>query len=75
MLGKLAHAVGAVQDLGVENKEIESETKTNRVCWGKLSDSEVGRGLEVPVRQVFPFIARSELSEVTVVITDPSRSD
>ncbi len=44
-LGNVTRAVGAVQDLVVEDREIESETKTDRVCWGEPGDSDVRRGL------------------------------
>jgi hypothetical protein len=68
MLGKVTHAGGTIRDLGVENREAESETKADRVCWGATTS-------DVASKDLLAVVSRSELSEVTVVITDPSRND
>jgi hypothetical protein len=71
----VTRAVGTVQDLIVEDGEIESKTKADRMCWRKLSDGDIRGSLvcfERLVRRVFPLIASGEFSEVTVVITLPN---
>lgn len=38
----MASTVGGVQDLVVEYREIEGETKTDRVGWGEFSLCNIG---------------------------------
>lgn len=37
MLGKVAGAIGRVEDFVVEDAEVEGKTKTDGVCWGEFS--------------------------------------
>jgi hypothetical protein len=45
LLGQMASAVGAVEDLVVEDREVERKPETDGVCRGKLSDGNVRSSL------------------------------
>ena len=75
LLRQVAGAVGAVEDLVVEDGEVERKTKTDRVCWWELSDSNVGSSLvrlQGLVCALLALVASGELGEVTVVVTHPN---
>jgi hypothetical protein len=42
LLGKVTSSVRRVQDFVVEDREVQRETETNRVCWSELSLCNVG---------------------------------
>jgi hypothetical protein len=42
LLGKVAGAVGGVQDLVVEDREVEREAEADGVGWGELGLGDVG---------------------------------
>ena len=46
LLGKVTSSVRRVQDFVVEDREVQSETEANRVCWSELSLCDVGGILE-----------------------------
>lgn len=74
LLGKVASAVRAVQDLVVEDGEVERKTKADGVRRGELSDSNVRSSLvslERLVGRVLALVTSGELSEVSVVVTLP----
>ena len=71
MFGEMACATGTIQNLIIEYREVEGKSKTDRVCWGKFSDSNIRGGLvgiEGLVGRIFPLVACSKLSQVAVVI-------
>jgi hypothetical protein len=77
LLGKVACLVGRVQDLVVENGEVESKTKTDWVCWSKISLSNFGGvlvSLQGLVGRLLSLVTNGELSKITVVISLPTNS-
>ena len=76
LFGEVASAVGRVQDLVVEHREVEGETETNGVSGGELGNGDVRSSLvslERLVGGVLALVAGSELGEVSVVVTLPVR--
>ena len=72
LLGEVASAVGAVQDLVVEDREVEGKTQADGVGGGQLGDGNVRSSLvslERLVGGVLALVASGELGEVTVVVT------
>jgi hypothetical protein len=74
LLGKMASLIGRVQDLIVENGEVKSQTKADRVSGRKIrlcNLSGVLVSLEGLVGRLLSLVANGEFSQVTVVITLP----
>jgi hypothetical protein len=74
LLGKMASLIRRVQDLIVENGEVKSQTKADRVSGRKIrlcNLSGVLVSLEGLVGRLLSLVANGELSQVTVVITLP----
>lgn len=74
LLGEVAGAVGAVEDLVVEHREVERQTQADGVRGGQLGDGNVRGGLvglERLVGRVLALVASGELGEVSVVVTLP----
>ena len=74
LLGEVARAVGRVQDLVVEDREVEGQAEADRVRGRQLRDGDVRGslvGLERLVGGVLALVARGELGEVAVVVTLP----
>ena len=74
LLGEVASAVGAVQDLVVEDREVEGKTQADGVGGGQLGDGNVRSSLvslERLVGGVLALVASGELGEVSVVVTLP----
>jgi hypothetical protein len=46
LFGKVTSSVRRVQDFVVEDREVQRETKANRVCWSELGLCNVGGILE-----------------------------
>jgi hypothetical protein len=70
----MACLIGRVQNLIIEHGEVECKTKTNWVCWRKISLSNLGSilvGLERLSGGFLALLANGELSEVTVIVTLP----
>lgn len=42
LLGEMAGLIGRVQDLVVEDREVQSETKTDRMSWCKVGSGNLG---------------------------------
>jgi hypothetical protein len=56
----MARAIGTIQDLIIEHREIEGKSKMDRMCWRQLSDGNTGGGLvciQGLVGRVFPLAA------------------
>jgi hypothetical protein len=71
----MACAIGTIQNLIIEDREVEGKSKTARVCWRQFSDSNIGGGLvsiEGLVGRVFPLAACGKVSQVEVVTTYPT---
>lgn len=74
LLGEVACLVGRVEDLVVEDREVQSETKADGVSGREVGLGNLGGslvGLEGLVRGGLALVAGGELSEVTVVVTLP----
>jgi hypothetical protein len=74
LLRQLAGLVRRVQDLVVEDREVQRETKADGVRRSQAVSSNFGGslvGLERLVGGSLALVANSELSQVTVVITLP----
>ena len=72
----MASLVGRVQDLVVEDREVQSESETDGVGRGEVSLSNLSGvlvSLERLVGGGLALVTKSELGEVTVVITLPVR--
>jgi hypothetical protein len=68
-------AIGAIQNIIIEDREVEGKSKTARVCWRQFSESNIGGGLvsvEGLVGRVFPLAACGKLSQVEMVTTYPT---
>jgi len=75
-LGEVASLVGRVQDLVVEDREVQSESETDGVGRGEVSLGNLGGvlvSLERLVGRGLALVTKSELGEVTVVVTLPVR--
>lgn len=71
-LGQVAGLVGGVQDLVVEDREVQGETKTDGVGGGEVGLGDLGSGLvglEGGIGGTLAAVASSELGKVTVVVT------
>jgi hypothetical protein len=71
----VACLVRRVQNLIVEDREVESKTKADWVCWRKVSLGNFGGilvGFEGLVCRFLTPIANREFSKVTVVIALPN---
>lgn len=74
LLGKVASLIRGVQNLIIEDREVEGETKTDWVGWSKVSLGNFGCvlvSLEGLVGRLLSLITNGELSKVTVVISLP----
>lgn len=74
LLGKVASTVRRVQNLVVEHREVEGQTKTNRVRRRKLGLGNVGGSLVRVVGLVgslLLLVANRELGQVPVVVALP----
>lgn len=74
LLGEVASAVGRVQDLVVEDREVKGKTKADGVGRGELGDGNVRSSLvslERLVGGVLALVTGGELGEVSVVVTLP----
>ena len=74
LLGKVAGLVRRVENLVVEDREIQGETKTDGVSWCKLGGRDFGCCLVCLQRLVggfFALIAQSEFGKVAVVVALP----
>ena len=72
----MASLVGRVQDLVVEDREVQSESETDGVGRGEVSLGNLGGvlvSLERLVGRGLALVTKSELGEVTVVVTLPVR--
>jgi hypothetical protein len=72
----VASLVGRVQNLVVEDREVKSESETDGVGRGEISLSNLGGvlvSLERLVGGGLALVTKSELGEVTVVVTLPVR--
>ena len=72
----MAGLVGRVQDLVVEDREVQSESETDGVGRGEISLGNLGGvlvSLERLVGGGLALVTKSELGEVTVVVTLPVR--
>ena len=70
----MASLVGRVEDLVVEHREVEGQTKADWVRWSELSTSDLGCSLvclKGLVRGLLALIGRSKLGEVAVVVALP----
>lgn len=66
--------IGGVQDLVVEDGEVEGKTKTDWVCWCKISLGDLSGvlvSLEGLVGRLLSLVANGKLSKVSVVIALP----
>ena len=75
-LGEVASLVGRVQDLVVEDGEVKSKSETDGVGGGEVGLGNLGGvlvSLERLVGGGLALVTKSELGEVTVVITLPVR--
>ena len=75
LLGKVACLIRGVQDLIVEDREVESETKADWVGWGKVGLGNFGSvlvSLEGLIGGLLSLVTNGELSKVTVVISLPN---
>jgi len=73
-LGEVAGLVGGVQNLVVEDGEVQSKTEADGVGRGKVSLGNLGGvlvSLEGLVGGGLALVTKSELGEVTVVVTLP----
>ena len=76
LLGQLASLVGRVEDLVVEDGEVQGKTKTDGVGGSQVLGSDLSGGLvslERLVGRSLALVANGELSEVTVVVTLPTK--
>ena len=70
----MASLIRRVEDLVVEDGEVESKTKANGVCWGKIGLSDFGCVLVSFKRKIggaLSLVGNGELGEVSVVVTLP----
>jgi hypothetical protein len=75
-LGKVASLVGGVENLVVEDGEVQGESETDGVGRGEVSLGNLG-GILVSLERLvgggLALVTKSELGEVTVVVTLPVR--
>jgi hypothetical protein len=74
LLCEVASLIGRIEDLIVEDREVEGETKTDRVGWGEVSAGNFGGvlvGFEGLVGRDLALITHGELRQVTVVVSLP----
>jgi hypothetical protein len=70
----VACLIRRVQDLIVENGEVESETKTDWVCWRKVGLGNFGCvliSLQGLIGGFLSLVTNGELSEVSVIVSLP----
>jgi hypothetical protein len=75
-LGEVASLVGRVQNLVVEDREVQSKSETDGVGRGEVSLGDLSGvlvSLERLVGGGLALVTKSELGEVTVVVTLPVR--
>lgn len=71
----MAITVGAAEDLVVEDREVQCETKTSRVRRRQFSHGDIRGGLvgfKRLVGAVRPLVAGREFGKITVVVAHPS---
>lgn len=74
LLGEVTCLIGRVEDLVVEDREVQGETKSDGMGGSKIGLSDLGGSLvrfERLVRRFLALIGSSEFSEVAVVVTLP----
>lgn len=74
LLGKMASLVRGVEDLIVEDREIESKTKSDRVSGSKVGLSDFGGSLvslQGLIGRFLSLVGGCEFGEVTMIITLP----
>ena len=70
----MARLIRGIEDLVVEDREIQGETKTDWMRGGKVSLSDFGGilvGLERFVGRSLAFVAKSEFGQIAVVVSLP----
>ena len=75
-LGEVASLVGGVENLVVEDREVQGKSETDGVGRGEVSLGNLGGvlvSLERLVGGGLALVTKSELGEVTVVVTLPVR--
>lgn len=76
LLGEVASLIRRVQNLVVEDGEVESQTKTDWVGWGKVGLGNFGGvlvSLKRLISRLLSLVTDGELGKVTVVISLPER--
>jgi hypothetical protein len=74
----MASLVGRVEDFVVEDREVEGETKTYWVSWGKISAGDFGGVLvsfEGLVGRDLALVTHGELGQVTVIVSLPVQKE
>ena len=75
-LGKVASLVGGVENLVVEDREVQGESETDGMGRSEVSLGNLG-GILVSLERLvgggLALVTKSELGEVTVVVTLPVR--
>jgi hypothetical protein len=75
LLRQVASLIGGVQDLVIEDREVQGQTKTDWVCWGEISLSNFGSILVSFKRLVgrsLSLLGNSELGEISMIVTLPT---
>lgn len=70
----MASLIGRVEDLVIENGKVEGKAKTDRMSRGKISASNLSRGLVCLQRLIgrdLTLVALGELGKITMIITLP----
>ena len=78
LLGQVASLIWRIENLIVKDREVEGETKADGMCWSQVSLGNFRRilvGFQRFVGRDLALVAKSKLSQVTVVISLPTQGN
>lgn len=70
----MASLIGRVQDLVIEDGEVQCETETDRMSWGKVGCGNFGGrfvGLQGLIGRDLTLVTKCKLSKVTMIVALP----